>query len=167
LTHKYKTLISTQDEARKLAPNSPEWTVVAAEEQSGGRGKPGSSWFSPLGGLYFSVILKPRKNPDDLSPITLLVAKAVASVLPVKAEIKLPNDLLVNGKKICGILTEKTGEALIIGIGLNVNIDSFPSGLNATSLKLETSRNWDLDTLLQAILAELKKEYSQFLSGKV
>ena len=167
MTHKYKTLISTQDEARKLAPNSPEWTVVAAEEQSGGRGKPGSSWFSPLGGLYFSVILKPRKNPDDLSPITLLVAKAVASVLPVKAEIKLPNDLLVNGKKICGILTEKTGEALIIGIGLNVNIDSFPSGLNATSLKLETSRNWDLDTLLQAILAELKKEYSQFLSGKV
>ena len=167
MIHRHKTLASTQDEARQIAPHSPEWTVVAAEEQSGGRGKFGSLWFSPPGGLYFSVILKPRKNPDDLAPITLLVAKTIASVLPVKAEIKLPNDLLVNGKKICGILTEKTGEALIIGIGLNVNIDSFPSGLNATSLKLETSRNWDLDTLLQAILAELKKEYSQFLSGKV
>ena len=167
MIRRYQTLVSTQDEARKLAPDSPEWTVVVAKEQSGGRGKPGSLWFSPPGGLYFSVILKPRKNPDDLAPITLLVAQAVASVLPAKAEIKLPNDLLVNGKKICGILTEKTGEALIIGIGLNVNIETFPAELNATSLKLETSKTWDLATLLQAILAELKKEYSQFLAGKV
>lgn len=167
MIHKHKTLLSTQDEAKEIAFHSPEWTVVTAEEQGGGRGKPGSSWFSPPGGLFFSVILKPRKNPSDLSSITQLTAKAVAAVLPVKTQLKLPNDLLVNGKKICGILTEKTGEALIIGIGLNVNIDSFPPELNATSLKLETGKIWPLDPVLLDILAALKKEYSQFLSGKV
>jgi BirA family biotin operon repressor/biotin-[acetyl-CoA-carboxylase] ligase len=141
--------------------------VVTAREQTAGRGKPGNVWYSPPGGLYFSVILKPRKNPDDLSEFTLLAARAVVRALPVKAEIKLPNDILVEGKKICGILTEMTGSALIVGVGLNVNIDEFPTGFNATSLKLQTSKTWDLDQMLKNILSELKKEYSNFLSGKV
>lgn len=139
-----------------------------AERQSRGRGKPGSVWHSPEGGLYFSVILKPRKNPQDLTPLTRLAAQAVVSVIKrqagLSARIKLPNDVLLNGKKICGILTEKVGDAVIVGIGLNLNIPQFPPELNVTSLFLESKRKCDADKFLGDLLTELKIEYINFLA---
>jgi len=115
------------------------------------------------------VILKPRKNPQDLTPLTKLAAQAVVSVIEeqagLSAQIKLPNDVLINGKKVCGILTEKVGEAVIIGIGLNLNIAQFPPELLATSLLLETKKKLEPDAFLGDLLAELKKEYVDFLAG--
>jgi BirA family biotin operon repressor/biotin-[acetyl-CoA-carboxylase] ligase len=139
-----------------------------AERQSRGRGKPGSIWHSPAGGLYFSVIIKPRKNPQDLTPLTRLAAQAVVSVIEkrtgLSARIKLPNDILLNRKKICGILTEKVGDAVIVGIGMNLNIPQFPPQLKATSLFLESKRKWDADKFLGDLLTELKNEYVNFLA---
>jgi len=146
-------------------PDASEWTVVTAKRQTKGRGKPGSSWFSPDGGLYFSVILKPRKNSADLSPVTLLAAEAVASV--IKAEIKPPNDLMIKSKKVCGILTEKVKDALIVGVGLNVNIEKFPDELAATSLYLENNKKYDPDQLLSEIIIELKNRYLKFLHNRI
>ncbi len=85
----------------------------------------------------------------------------------IKADIKPPNDVLIGGKKICGILTEKTGDSLIIGVGLNVNNPSFPADLPATSLFIICAREFDLDDLLSGLLDEIRDRYLKFLSGKV
>lgn len=141
-----------------MAAGAGEWTVVVAESQSRGRGKPGTSWYSPPGGLYFSVILKPRKNPPDLSPITRLAAEAVVKALSgLNPQIKPPNDILIDGKKACGILTEKIGESLIIGIGLNVDMKEFPAGLDANSIR------GDKEVIFKEILRRLKEEYLKYL----
>jgi BirA family biotin operon repressor/biotin-[acetyl-CoA-carboxylase] ligase len=152
-----------------LANQVPEWTIVLAESQTKGRGKPGFSWHSPPGGLYFSVILKPRKNPQDLTPITHITAVAVVGAIDnFNPQIKLPNDILIGKKKVCGILTERSGENLIIGIGLNVNTAEFPPELKATSLMIENQgKALDLKELLQKILANLKEEYLKYLGIKV
>ena len=145
--------------------------MVLAKKQTKGRGKPGSFWYSPEGGLYFSLILKPRKNPADLAPLTLIMAEAVAGTIKreggIDPEIKLPNDILIGGKKVCGILTEKTGGALILGVGLNLNIREFPEDLNATSLLLECGREFEWRSLLGKIMEAFKNSYSKFLFNKV
>jgi len=148
---------STSDEARLV---NEEWTVIVAEEQTKGRGKPGSAWYSPKGGLYFSIVLMPKKDITDLLPLTLLTAKVLASLIP-NSEIKLPNDILIAGKKVCGILTEKSGKRLIIGIGVNTNIRSFPKELEgkATSLLIESGREIDREDFLSGFLSAFKKEY--------
>ena len=167
----YEELPSTQDEARRIASQSNEWTVVRARRQTKGRGKPGSEWFSPVGGLYFSVILKPRKNPNELATITLAAARAVVSVIKqeagIDAEIKLPNDVLIGGKKVCGILTEKNRDALIIGIGFNLNTEEFPKELNATSLFQVKGERYEVKGFLEKLISELKIEYSKYLNNKV
>jgi len=148
--------------------------VVVAESQTKGKGKPGRSWFSPKGsGLYLSAIVKPFKNPSDLSPITFYCAQAVVetfkSAAGISAAIKLPNDVLINGKKVCGILLEGVASGhLIIGIGLNVNTsrESFPDELkaNATSLKIETGQDFEIPALVDALLGELEREYLAYLN---
>ena len=152
-----------------MANQVPEWTTVLAESQTKGRGKPGFSWYSPPGGLYFSVILKPRKNPQELTSITRIAADAVArAISDFNPHIKLPNDILIGDKKVCGILTERSGESLIIGIGLNVNTPELPVELNATSLLLENQgKSLDLKVLLQKILANLKDEYFKYLGIEI
>lgn len=136
--------------------------MILAEEQTKGRGKPGSSWFSPVGGLYFSIILKPNKEISDLLFITKMTADVIVDLLEkyhLQAEIKLPNDVLVNGKKICGILTEKISKALLIGIGINLNISGFPTGLNATSTLLQTGKKTDLNWFLSEFLDKFYEKY--------
>lgn len=100
--------------------------------------------------------------------MTRLAAQAVVSVIEkrtgLSARIKLPNDILLNRKKICGILTEKVGDAVIVGIGMNLNIPQFPPQLKATSLFLESKRKWDADKFLGDLLTELKNEYVNFLA---
>jgi len=145
-----------------------------AEQQTMGRGKPGSCWFSPPGvGLYFSVILKPYKNPDKLAAFTLLCANAVISTIQklynLRASVKLPNDVLLGTKKVCGIITEKTAAGLIVGVGVNVNTKEFPPDLaeSATSIFLELGHSVDKETLFQEILSCLNHEYLKFLGNKV
>lgn len=164
----FSKIKSTNERAKKLAMNnSHPWTVVLAGEQTSGYGKNKTNWFSPKGGLYFSVILQ-RSNISDLQTITILAAFIVAKIIKEKFYlepfIKLPNDVLVNGKKIAGILTEnvigKDIKFSVIGIGLNTNIEKFPKNLEniATSLKIELGKKVDNEKILKQIISRLKEQ---------
>jgi len=163
-------LDSTSTKAKELAAAGAEpWTVVAAEQQGRGYGRKGDAWFSPKGGLYFSVVL-PKGNVDDLQILTILaafcVARAVKEDCQVEPFVKLPNDVYLNGKKISGILTEnviaKEVKSSVIGIGVNTNIDWFPSELNtATSLKMELKRAIDNELVLRQIVTQLQNIFGQ------
>lgn len=171
---RYLEIDSTSDEARRLiGQGTGEGVVVAAQEQSKGRGKPGNTWFSPKGNLYLSIILKPYKNPQELSSITLIAALAgkamITKIAALHVVIKQPNDLLVNGKKIGGILTERIPSGyLILGVGINLNSDerAFPPELKkqSTSLKIETGKDFELEECLQSFLLELNQQYLAYLS---
>ncbi|OAT80700.1 biotin--[acetyl-CoA-carboxylase] ligase [Desulfotomaculum copahuensis] len=174
----YTSLVSTNRTARELAGReAPDGTLVVAEEQTGGRGRLGRGWYSPCGkGIWCSVILHPPVNPVDAPPLTMLAAVAVCSALRraagVEAGIKWPNDLLVNGKKICGILTELSAEMerinfLITGMGINLNLTAadLPAELRttATSVLIETGRPVSRVAVLQAVLTELEHWYLLWL----
>lgn len=171
-------LPTTNDEAKKLArAGYPEGTVVVAETQSGGKGRMGRFWFSPRArGLWFSVILRPPVNLVETPQVTMVAAVAVALAVRehtgVAAGIKWPNDLLVEGKKLCGILVELNAEIdrvnfMVAGIGLNINIDSkqFPPELVgiATSLKIETGRHIPRVPVLRVLLQSLEIWYQRWL----
>lgn len=152
-----------------------EGVVVITDTQSAGRGKPGNSWFSPPGlGIYLSIILKPRKNPNDLPSITKLGAQAVVELIKEQAGlvamIKEPNDVLVDGKKIGGVLTERlmTGE-IIMGIGMNVNnpVGSFPTELleTATSLMIASNKPWPVKGLTKRLIELIESGYLAYLRG--
>lgn len=144
--------------------------VVWAEEQTQGRGRLERTWLSPAGhNLYFSIVLKDRPPQQESGLITLLAALAVTQVLRKQAlypQISWPNDILIDKKKVCGILAEATSKAIIVGIGLNVHM---PLELlrtidqPATALHLETSKPLDRETLLQEILQTFTEMYAQAL----
>jgi len=148
--------------------------VIIAGEQTRGRGKPGRHWFSPPKlGLYLSAIIKPRKRPKDLVSLTLLCAEAVEAAInnisKLTTEIKFPNDVLINGKKVCGILVERVAAGyLIIGIGVNVNNlpDIWPDEIknSATSLKIEAGLDYDPRQLQDVLLVELDQRYLAYLN---
>lgn len=164
---KFKSVHSTNKKAKEMSEALP-WTVILAEEQENGYGRKGEAWYSPKGGLYFSVIL-PRGEINDLQTLTILaafiVAKVVKESFSVEPLIKLPNDVLLNGRKLCGILTENVVgsevKSSVIGIGINTNTESFPSELKdiATSLKIETGREVDNMEILEKIINELKNQF--------
>jgi BirA family biotin operon repressor/biotin-[acetyl-CoA-carboxylase] ligase len=171
----YKEIDSTNDEAKRLIKRGlGEGTVVLADTQTKGRGKPGSRWFSPAReGVYLSVIVKPFKNPEDLGPVTLLGARAVVKAIKMaaglEAEIKAPNDVLLNNRKMSGILVERMASGhLIIGIGLNLNnpAGSFPDEISrsATSLLIESGKLYSHQEFIDALMAELDKQYLAYLS---
>ncbi|MFC1568465.1 biotin--[acetyl-CoA-carboxylase] ligase [Candidatus Margulisiibacteriota bacterium] len=171
----YQEIGSTNDEAKRLVKKGQgEGLVVVAQEQTAGRGKPGSRWFSPAGsGCYLSAVVKPFKNPQDLGPITLLGARAVvgaiAELTGLQAVIKPPNDVLLRAKKISGVLVERlaTGE-VIIGIGVNVGnpAGSFPDDIkdSATSLLIESKKRFGLKEVSAILLARLDQEYLAYLN---
>jgi BirA family biotin operon repressor/biotin-[acetyl-CoA-carboxylase] ligase len=165
---KFEIVSSTSDEAKKLAlKGAKPWTVVVANEQTSGHGRKGEPWFSPSGGLYFSVILL-KSNIDDLQTLTILAAfitaKTIKEIYGLEPLIKLPNDVLLNGKKICGILTENViGEEIktsIMGIGLNTNIKEMPSELKdiATSLEIELKKEVSNEKIINQIILELQNQ---------
>lgn len=167
---RYKKVSSTQEKIKELVRKGKgrDWLVCVAQTQSAGRGKLQRSWFSPEGGLYFSVLL-PHSCLDDVETLTFLSAFIVAKIIKedflLEPFIKLPNDVYVNSKKVCGILTENffRGKSLlfsIVGIGLNTNIDSFPASLenDATSLLIETKKKVSNQTILKKILKGLKNQ---------
>lgn len=167
---------STNDEAKDLALHgAPEGTVVLAEQQTRGRGRQGRSFVSPPGGIYLSLLLRPRIDTHRLPQLTLLVAVAAAETmtevcaLPVR--LKWPNDVEIHGKKVAGILTEAViradlPPAVIIGIGINVNItlDQLPHDLHqrVTSLALAAGRPFARHQLIATLLAHLERLYQTF-----
>ncbi len=146
---------STNDEARCWAEQgAADGSVVCSDEQTAGRGRRGAVWICPAGeALAFSQIIRPSM-PRALWPRVALVAGlAVAKTLElhgIAAEVKWPNDVWVHGKKIAGILVESIGDAVIVGVGLNVNSVELPSDISriATSMRLETARDFDREELL-------------------
>ena len=169
---------STNLWAKELAKRgAKEGTVLTADFQSAGKGRRGRSWQSPKGcSIYMSLILRPDILPAQASMITLVmgiaVAKACRKLLGVDAKIKWPNDIVLSGKKICGILTEMSlkGTAVdyvVAGIGINVNGRDFPEEIRetATSLALETGKEIDRQMLMQAVLEEISIYYEKFLKA--
>ena len=175
--HHYDSLASTMDEAFCLGlAGAPEGAVVVAETQTKGRGRMGRSWSSPKGrGIYFSLILRPKLPPSQAAMLTLVAAVAVSEsvekIIPrVKARIKWPNDLLVAGKKLCGILTELRAETdrvqfVVVGVGINVNTAATQLLPEATSLRAETSGVCSRIILFQEILRNFEKRYLAFLKN--
>lgn len=170
---------STNDVARKLAEEgAAEGTVVIAESQSKGRGRLGRTWHSPPGaGLYFSIVLRPPVDPSELPKITLLAGIAIAEAIEETSDlhpaIKWPNDVLLEGKKVAGVLAELYGELaspyVILGMGINVHTRraEFPPELQevATSLAMAGGRDISRTRLLQAVLRQLEKWYELFKKG--
>lgn len=169
---------STNDLAKELAGyGAAEGTVVVAGTQTAGRGRLSRAWVSPKGGLWFSVILRPELKPAEAVGLMFVAGLTVAEVLHelyrVEAETKWPNDVLVKGRKVCGILTEMntTGEKVnyvAVGVGVNANFDvekAFPEDLraNATSLENELGRKVGLEELFKALLEKLENIYGLFL----
>ena len=156
------------------AAGAPEGAVFLAEEQTAGRGRGGHMWHSARStGIYCSAILRPQLPPADALMLSLLVGLAVrgavAEVTGLTPDLRWPNDLLLNGRKFCGILIEMNAEVTrvryaVAGIGMNVNHSEFPADLRqlATSLRVETGRVWSRVELVAALLKSLDREYRAF-----
>ena len=171
--HHYYKISSTNSEAmQSAAEGAPEGSVFLAEEQLAGRGRGAHAWHSARStGIYCSVILRPVMPPSDALIFSLAaglaIRGAVTEIAPqLLVDLKWPNDLLLGGKKFCGILTEMNAEAtrvryLVVGIGINVNQVKFPAELReiATSLRIETGTEWSRVELCAALLKSLDREY--------
>ncbi|MDD2890084.1 MAG: biotin--[acetyl-CoA-carboxylase] ligase [bacterium] len=160
--YKFEKLDSTNDYASKIAKESAEGTVVIADCQSKGKGTPGKTWFSPEGGIWLSVILKPK----SASCISLMASVAVYETLKslkLPVRIKWPNDVMIKNKKISGVLTEAHGKNnAIVGIGINLNIPEFPNELKsvATSAMLERGKAFNKQKVINILIKQLEKKYS-------
>lgn len=149
-------------------------TVVVADQQNMGKGRRGRNWVSPpKTNIYMSLLLRPCFEAVKAPMLTLLMAYSVAEALmeleQVDAKIKWPNDIVLNKKKICGILTEmmmkeQTIDYVVIGVGINVNVGSIPQELreSATSLRIETGRELSRAALLARVLEKFEENYEQF-----
>jgi BirA family biotin operon repressor/biotin-[acetyl-CoA-carboxylase] ligase len=177
----FEETTSTNDVIEKLARDGvKEGVVVFAESQTRGRGRLGRKWMSPAHkGLWFSILLRPELSPQETTQLTVASAtalrRAIQNVTGFTAEIKWPNDLLIGGKKVAGILTEMSAEVdrvrhVILGIGVDVNQDAaeFPPELRkiATSLKIEAGEEISRAELAVEILRELDFDYARICGGK-
>ena len=173
--HHYYRIGSTNNLAMDAAAaGAPEGSVFLAEQQTAGRGRGSHQWHSDRSvGIYCSVVLRPALPPADVLVLSLAAGLAVhAAVLEVDSrlapDLKWPNDLLIGGKKFCGILTEMNAEVtrvryVVVGVGINVNQASFPPDLQntATSLRLESGSEWSRVELCAALLKSLDREYRE------
>jgi BirA family transcriptional regulator, biotin operon repressor / biotin---[acetyl-CoA-carboxylase] ligase len=167
---------STNRVAMELgSAEEPEGTVVLAEEQTAGRGRAGRSWHSERGmGIYVTLLLRPKISPVQAPLLTMMAGLSARAAIQAQAaltvDLKWPNDLLLDGKKLGGILTEMYAEPsqvrfVIVGIGINVNQEKFPSELVslATSLRVQTGRAQSRMELLVRLLREFENDYNRFL----
>jgi BirA family transcriptional regulator, biotin operon repressor / biotin---[acetyl-CoA-carboxylase] ligase len=167
---------STNRVAMELgSKEEPEGTIVLAEEQTAGRGRAGRSWHSERGtGIYVTLLLRPRISPVQAPLLTMMAGLSARAAIQAQAtltvDLKWPNDLLLDGKKLGGILTEMYAEPsqvrfVIVGIGLNVNQEKFPSEFAslATSLRVQTGRSQSRMELLVRLLREFENDYNRFL----
>lgn len=177
----FQKTTSTNDIVEKLARDGvAEGVVVFAESQTQGRGRLGRAWVSPPGkGLWFSVLLRPQIAPQAVTRLTIAaaasLARTVQSVTGVVPRIKWPNDLLVNGRKISGILTELSAELdhvkyVILGIGMNINLTEadFPADLKpiATSLRVAAKREINRPEFAAELLRQLDRDYRRLSEGQ-
>ena len=167
----YNEVSSTNTVARFLSMNNAEnGSVIISEKQTHARGRSGKSWEAPLGGVWLSIILQPNVDHSRLPLITLATGVAVAKTLEKigveNPEIKWPNDIMINDKKVCGILTEavtkfNTIESVIVGVGIdaNLNIEEFPEELQSgtTTLKDELGKKGDENLLIRLFLEEFER----------
>ncbi|MBU1726131.1 MAG: biotin--[acetyl-CoA-carboxylase] ligase [Candidatus Omnitrophica bacterium] len=169
----FESIASTMEQAMELGlKGAPEGAIVLAELQTRGKGRLGRSWFSPKHkGIYLSLILRPKILPSQASVLTLLAAvsvcEAIKNATGLEIQIKWPNDILINNKKLGGILTELSAEMdrvsfLVIGIGLNVNNEKKSLISGATSIKEIRKENSSRVVLLQELLRKIEDNYLLF-----
>lgn len=172
----FPRLASTMDAARQAATEGvAEGTLVIADEQTAARGRRGRGWFSPSGSLAFSLVLRPTlaQLPSLIMVASLAVVRTIEALATLRAQIKWPNDVLIGGKKVCGILIEsqlKGGgvDFAIVGVGLNVNValSRFPPlAAPATSLSAELGREVSRVEVLCRLLGEMEKLYLEVRAG--
>ena len=172
----FDSIDSTNTKAQELAEKGyPSGTLVVADKQIAGKGRRGRNWESPSGcGIFMTLMLKPDINPNNASMLTLVsalaVAKALADITGKDAKIKWPNDIIVNGKKLVGILTEMSTQIdyinhVTIGVGINVNLTEFPEEIRetATSLRLECGHVVKRAPLIAAVMKRFEQNYTVFL----
>lgn len=170
---------STNIQAKKLGEAGAEHgTLVVTDRQTSGRGRRGRRWESPAGSnIFMSLLLRPELEPNLAPMLTLVMAQSIAQATRedpgVPAQIKWPNDLVIEGKKTCGILTEMSTEIdwinyVVIGIGINVNVSHFPQELEgqATSLFLETGKKICRSKLIASVLMRFEENYRTFMEQK-
>ena len=165
---------STNLYLRRLSQSAADGTAVVAASQTAGRGRSGRGFLSPEGGLYLSVLRRPEVEPERLPTLTpvaaVAVCRAVEAVCCLSCGVKWPNDVLLDGKKICGILVESVlgteRPCVIVGIGVNANTPSFPEELRpvAGSIFTQTGKTVDLDALAAELLAQLDALYAGWLA---
>ncbi len=172
----FPSLDSTNIKAKELAEKGyPQGTLVIADQQSAGRGRRGRGWESPAGtGIFMTLLLKPDINPNNASMLTLVTALAVAKGIEAASgadvQIKWPNDVIIGGKKVCGILTEMSAQFdyinhIVIGIGINVHNETFPEDIAkaACSIFMETGKHIRRAELIESILEYFEFYYDIFL----
>lgn len=173
----YDETDSTNVRASRLAEEGAEHgTLVVADQQDAGKGRRGRGWSSlPGTGIFMTLILKPELNPSNASMLTLVAAMAVAKGITrctgMEAKIKWPNDIVINGKKVVGILTEMSAQMdyvnhIVVGVGINVNNESFPEEIaqNATSLLLQSGKRVNRAALIEAVWEEFEHYYDRFMA---
>lgn len=171
---RFKTIDSTNTYLKNHHQNYPEGTIIIADYQTHGRGRENRRWLDQKDeNLSFSILLKPNISYHNITKLTLLSCVSIFQVLKKYTNyinIKWPNDILVNHKKVCGILTESIFEGnnlqcVIVGIGININTKKFPNEISdiATSLYLETNQMYDLDQILSEIIESFNHFYQMFL----
>ncbi len=177
--HYFRVGSTNKDAMDAAAAGEPEGSVFLAEEQTAGRGRSGHDWHSEKSsGIYASVLLRPNVPPSDVLVLSLgaglAVQNAVEQVTGVRPDLRWPNDVLLGNRKFCGILAEMNAEPtrvrhVVMGIGINVNQQSFPAALAevATSLRLETSRTWSRVELTISLLRALDAELRMLLPQRV
>ena len=175
----YDTVSSTNDVAKELARRGcKEGIVVLADEQTRGRGRLNRHWVSPKGGIWLSIVLRPRISPTEASRITFIASSAVAETLRqlyvLDPAVKWPNDVLIAGRKVCGVLTEAstkgdTVQFVVVGLGINANVDlqAFPSLVrrDGTTLKRELGHKVELRTLTKTLLQNFDYRYARLREG--
>jgi BirA family transcriptional regulator, biotin operon repressor / biotin---[acetyl-CoA-carboxylase] ligase len=175
--HFYKIGSTNSTAMVAAAEGAAEGSVFLAEEQTAGRGRGSNAWQSPRStGIYCSAILRPHLPPSEVLVLSLAAGLAVHSAIQqvnasVDPDLKWPNDVLVGGKKVCGILTEMNAEAtrvryIVVGVGINVNQDHFPKELAATSLRMVTGGEWSRVELAAALLKSLDREYRELIKNR-
>lgn len=175
----FETISSTNVYCKALAlEDKPHGTIVVSERQTAGQGTKGRSWTSPMGkGVWFSLLLRPNMTTSDLGKITQIASAALVSMFEdfdINAKIKWPNDIIVDHKKICGILTEaklkgSSIDHIVIGIGINVNLDNTDFGNElckiATSMQKSQNATFDRSKVLCTFLNYFETYYEEFLNN--
>ncbi|MBW2976303.1 biotin--[acetyl-CoA-carboxylase] ligase [Candidatus Woesearchaeota archaeon] len=167
--YSFKTVTSTNEKAKEFFKKGVSRFAILAETQTKGRGRFNRHWLSDLGGLYMTLAFK-EGNLDAVRYLTLIAsistAESIKKISGLTAEVKWPNDVLLNNKKICGVLTETFSKEkrALVGIGINVNQKKFPKGIarKSTSLKIETHKSYSIRELSKIIIKNFELHYNYY-----